>query len=137
MMKRAASILTTGHARRAKDLNGDSMTRLAIIALGALTLSGCAGSHLSKPPVCDGKHRRPANLYGSILPTLPVPLPASQQAPTPPMPATSVPAPPPDAGPTSVPSATPQSPPAAGASGATASPPQTSRRDVALSYFPC
>ena len=55
------------------------MKRLTIVALGALALSGCAGTHIKPPAVCDGKHRRPANLYGSILPSLPVPLPASQQ----------------------------------------------------------
>jgi len=56
------------------------MKRLIIAAIGALALSGCAGAHISKPRVCDGKHRRPANVYGSILPTLPVPVPASQGA---------------------------------------------------------
>lgn len=54
------------------------MKRLIIVALSALALSGCAGTHLKPAPVCDGKHRRPANLYGTILPTLPVPLPTSQ-----------------------------------------------------------
>ncbi len=54
------------------------MKRLTIVALGALALSGCTGTHIKPAPVCDGKHRRPANLYGTILPTLPVPLPASQ-----------------------------------------------------------
>lgn len=54
------------------------MKRLMIAGLGALVLSGCMGSHLKKLPVCDGKHRRPANIYGSILPTLPVPVPPSE-----------------------------------------------------------
>ena len=54
------------------------MRRLTIAVLGALALGGCTGAHIRKPAVCDGKHRRPANLYGSILPALPVPLPASQ-----------------------------------------------------------
>jgi hypothetical protein len=43
-------------------------------------LSGCTGTHIKPPPVCDGKHRRPANLYGSILPSLPVPVPPSQSS---------------------------------------------------------
>ncbi len=55
------------------------MKRLTIVSLGALALSGCTGTHIKPPAVCDGKHRRPANLYGSILPSLPVPVPASQQ----------------------------------------------------------
>lgn len=59
-------------------VNGDPMKRLTIVALGALALGGCTGAHIKQPSVCDGKHRRPANLYGSVLPTLPVPLPASQ-----------------------------------------------------------
>ncbi len=53
------------------------MKRLMMAGLGLLALSGCMGSHLKKLPACDGKHRRPANIYGSILPTLPVPLPPS------------------------------------------------------------
>ncbi|MET0376847.1 MAG: hypothetical protein ABW128_21655 [Rhizorhabdus sp.] len=54
------------------------MKTLTMVAFGSLALAGCAGTRISKPVVCDGKHRRPANLYGTILPTLPVPLPASQ-----------------------------------------------------------
>ncbi len=37
------------------------------ILLGFLTLAGCASAGGEKPAVCDGKHRRPANLYGSVL----------------------------------------------------------------------
>ena len=55
------------------------MKRLTIVALGAVALSGCTGTRIKPVFVCDGKHRRPANLYGTILPSLPVPLPASQQ----------------------------------------------------------
>ena len=54
------------------------MKTLTIVTLGALALGGCAGTQIRKLAVCDGKHRRPANLYGSVLPTLPVPLPPSQ-----------------------------------------------------------
>ncbi len=36
--------------------------------LAALALSACAQLPASSnPPVCDGRHRRPANLYGSVL----------------------------------------------------------------------
>lgn len=53
------------------------MKALIFTALGALALSGCTGTHISPPKVCDGSHRRPANMYGSILPELPVPVPPS------------------------------------------------------------
>lgn len=33
----------------------------------ALVISACAGQ-IATPPGCDGKHRRPANPYGSVLP---------------------------------------------------------------------
>lgn len=128
------------------------MKRLTIMALGALALSGCTGTHISKPAVCDGKHRRPANLYGSILPTLPVPLPASQQQggqsmvepdpgsgpealPAPPqapaLPPARTPAPPPSAG------KMPVLPPASSPPSAVPPAPKTSQRDTALSYFSC
>jgi hypothetical protein len=45
------------------------MRRLALLAAG-LVLAGCA-HHDPKPAVCDGKHRRPANLHGSVLPVIP------------------------------------------------------------------
>ena len=122
------------------------------MALGALALSGCTGTHISKPAVCDGKHRRPANLYGSILPTLPVPLPASQQQggqsmvePGPASGPGALPAPP--QAPASPPAHSPASPPNAGdttalpsaSSAPDAAPPapKTSQRDIALSYFSC
>jgi len=57
------------------------MKRLTIVALGVIALSGCTGTPIKPVSVCDGKHRRPANLYGTVLPSLPVPLPASQQGP--------------------------------------------------------
>jgi hypothetical protein len=43
------------------------MRGAALIAAMALALGGCAGLGTDKAPVCDGKHRRPANLYGSVL----------------------------------------------------------------------
>lgn len=46
--------------------------RTALCLIAALTLGGCASVGKTKAPVCDGKHRRPANLYGSVLdPTAP------------------------------------------------------------------
>jgi hypothetical protein len=46
------------------------MRRLVTLAAALLVLAGCA-THDPKPAVCDGKHRRPANPYGSILPNIP------------------------------------------------------------------
>ena len=37
-----------------------------------LAASGCASTSPQKAPVCDGKHRRAANLYGSVLPVAPL-----------------------------------------------------------------
>ncbi len=125
------------------------MKLLISMALGALALSGCTGTHIKPPAVCDGKHRRPANLYGSILPTLPIPLPPSQSigqsmvAPPSPgvAPASGTPEPPPmlPLTPTPAPDAN-SSDSAKPAPTSTSSPspaPRTSRRDVALSYLTC
>ena len=120
------------------------MKRLTIAALSALLLNGCAGSHISKPAVCDGKHRRPANLYGTILPTLPVPLPPSQgtgrsmvtpgagpgpEALPAPLPAPALPTPDTEASPTE--------PPPVSTNSAAQSGPRTSQRDAALSFHSC
>lgn len=35
--------------------------------IASMALVGCASLQKERPPVCDGKHRRPANLYGSVL----------------------------------------------------------------------
>jgi type IV secretion system protein VirB7 len=40
---------------------------LALLCLAAQCLSGCASLAGQEPPVCDGRHRRPANPYGSVL----------------------------------------------------------------------
>ena len=122
------------------------MRRLTIAAFGALALSGCTGAHIKNPAVCDGKHRRPANLYGSVLPTLPVPLPASQGggqsmvAPGPGPGLSALPAPPP--APTTAPTPIPDAgstptPPQTGAATTPTSAPRTSQRDIALSYLSC
>lgn len=41
--------------------------RSAVCLIVVLALGGCASLGKTKAPVCDGKHRRPANLYGSVL----------------------------------------------------------------------
>lgn len=42
--------------------------RFMILVFGAsIVLAGCSTLANDKAPVCDGKHRRPANLYGSVL----------------------------------------------------------------------
>lgn len=116
------------------------MIRLTIAALGALALTGCAGARIAKPAVCDGKNRRPANLYGSVLPSLPVPLPASQSG------GQSMVVPGPVPGPSALPAppATPtpgvESAPASPATGPATTPspaPRTSQRTVAPSYRSC
>jgi len=53
------------------------MKRLILVALSALALSGCATSP-KKVAVCDGKHRRAANIYGTVLPALSLPVPPSE-----------------------------------------------------------
>lgn len=123
--------------------NGDRMRRMALAAIAVLALAGCTGAHVKKPAVCDGKHRRPANLYGTVLPTLPVPLPASQtgaQSMVVPGPAPGPqPLPPPPPAPVfPAPGATPTpAPPKTRASSPPVPAPRTSQRDVALSYFSC
>lgn len=42
--------------------------RIPVLTLAAtLALSGCASSGSGKLAVCDGKHLRPANPYGTVL----------------------------------------------------------------------
>ena len=41
--------------------------RIAVLTLTGLVLSACATTGGGKPAVCDGKHLRPANPYGSVL----------------------------------------------------------------------
>ncbi len=43
----------------------------AIVVALAGPLAGCATSKTPKLAVCDGRHKRPANPYGSILPGAP------------------------------------------------------------------
>lgn len=42
-------------------------SRVMSIALAVQAVSACATFRTADPPVCDGRHRRPANPYGSIL----------------------------------------------------------------------
>lgn len=52
--------------------------RIPIFILSAtVALGACSTFASPDAPVCDGHHRRPANLYGSVL------VPASPAAPTP------------------------------------------------------
>jgi hypothetical protein len=121
------------------------MKRLTIVALGALALYGCTGTHIKPLTVCDGKHRRPANLYGSILPSLPVPLPASQQRAGPSMVAPPSGAAPPASAPTPAPShvptpgadTAPMTPSGPGAMNVPDSASRTALRDAAPSNFSC
>lgn len=47
---------------------------LLLMAIGGgAGLAGCTGQKLAKLAVCDGKHLRPGNPYGSILPGAPIP----------------------------------------------------------------
>lgn len=49
------------------------MRRGLVMVVAVLALGGCATLGKEKAPTCDGKHRRPANLYGSVLdPTTPL-----------------------------------------------------------------
>jgi type IV secretion system protein VirB7 len=40
---------------------------LWLILVAAVALDGCAHLGKSALPICDGRHRRPANLNGSVL----------------------------------------------------------------------
>jgi len=57
-------------------------SRVVSIALAVQAVSACATFRTADPPVCDGRHRRPANPYGSILsPAAPhTPAPAADAA---------------------------------------------------------
>ena len=116
------------------------MKRLTIVAIGALALGGCTGTRIKPVSVCDGKHRRPANLYGSILPSLPVPLPASQRGAGQSMvaPPSGEPAPVPPPAPTPTPGAGGAAAPIGpGAMNMPRSAPRTSEQDVAPTYSSC
>lgn len=39
---------------------------LKILSLTAILISGCQAMPASQPPICDGRHRRPANPAVSI-----------------------------------------------------------------------
>jgi len=42
------------------------LKRLVLLA-AILTLAACASAGERRPPICDGKHLRSANPYGSVL----------------------------------------------------------------------
>ena len=117
------------------------MKRLTIVAIGALALGSCTGTRIKPVSVCDGKHRRPANLYGSILPSLPVPLPSSQQGAGQSMvaPPSREAAPVPLPAPATVPGAgsAPVGPIGPGAMNIQRSAPRTSEQDAAPTYSSC
>lgn len=116
------------------------MNRLTIVVIGVAALSGCTGTRIKPVSVCDGKHRRPANLYGSILPSLPVPLPASQRGTGQSMvaPPSGEPAPVPLPAPVPTPGARgAPAPIGPGAMNIPRSAPRTSERNVALTYSSC
>ncbi len=57
--------------------------RFAILVVSAaVVLGGCSTLANEKAPVCDGRHRRPANLYGSVLNPAPSPAAAPSSAPS-------------------------------------------------------
>jgi hypothetical protein len=43
-------------------------------AAACLILAACASAPPAPPKTCDGRHRRPANPYGSVLQAPPAPL---------------------------------------------------------------
>ena len=44
-----------------------TLSRVVSITLAVQAVSACATFRTADPPVCDGRHRRPANPYGLIL----------------------------------------------------------------------
>ena len=43
------------------------MLKRTLLGMLLCLLTGCASLKDPEPPVCDGRHRRPANPYGSVL----------------------------------------------------------------------
>lgn len=58
------------------------MRSMVLVLTAVVALGGCSTFRSTEPPVCDGRHRRPANLYGSVLDPIPTPV-ASAPAPEP------------------------------------------------------
>lgn len=58
-----------------------TIPRLLTLAAAATVLAGCASLGRDDAPVCDGRHRRPANPHGSTL--VPAPTPALSEPPAP------------------------------------------------------
>jgi len=57
--------------------------RSLVIMISALALAACASTGKDMLAVCDGKHRRPANVHGSVLTPTPEAPPPAAQAPKP------------------------------------------------------
>ncbi|OGN43902.1 MAG: hypothetical protein A2623_07865 [Caulobacterales bacterium RIFCSPHIGHO2_01_FULL_70_19] len=58
-----------------------TLPRLLTLATAAAILAGCASLGRDDAPVCDGRHRRPANPHGSTL--VPAAAPAQPEPPAP------------------------------------------------------
>jgi len=67
------------------------MARIALICIAITFVGGCATD--SKPAVCDGQHRRPANPNGSVLSISPPPATATPNKIPPPPKSPPVPGP--------------------------------------------
>lgn len=50
-----------------------TLPRLLMLAAAVASLTGCASLGGDDAPVCDGRHRRPANPHGSTLIAAPAP----------------------------------------------------------------
>lgn len=58
-----------------------TLPRLLMLAAAGTLLTGCASLGGDDAPVCDGRHRRPANPHGSTLVPAPAPPQPSGTAP--------------------------------------------------------
>jgi type IV secretion system protein VirB7 len=50
------------------------MRSMILVLGGVIALGGCSTFRQAEPPVCDGRHRRPANPHGSVLEPIPTPV---------------------------------------------------------------
>jgi|CoawatStandDraft_6_1074263.scaffolds.fasta_scaffold17323_2 hypothetical protein len=72
-MKMEGRTLSVRECRLLQSPMGKRYAVAALLIVGSVGLTGCAGQKLAKVSVCDGKHLRPGNPYGSILPGAPIP----------------------------------------------------------------